>query len=131
MQLVHVRVAHQSAGYDRIVFEFAAPSGTTPYLPSYTVTRQSSTTFTKDPSGMEVTLQGSDGLKIVFHGASANGSYTDSRDIKPGLPVVKEVEQIGDYEAVLSWAAGLSQPACFRAFELTNATRLVIDVQTG
>ena len=130
MQLTAVRVAHQ-AGYDRIVFEFAAPAGTTPYLPTYTVTRQASTSFTKDPSGIQVNLQGSDGLRIVFHGASANGSYSESRDLKPGLPVVKEVEEIGDFEAVLSWAAGLSQPSCIRAFELANPTRLVIDVQTG
>ena len=130
MQLTAVRVAHQPAGYDRIVFEFAAPTGSTAYVPSYTVSRQSSAKFVKDPSGMSVTLRGSDGLRIVFHGASGANSYSGSRDLTPGLPVVQEVEQLGDFEAVLSWGAGLSRSSCIRTLELSNPTRLVIDVQT-
>ena len=124
-QLTHLRIAHQAAGYDRIVFEFAGGP-----VPSYTLTRQASTHFVKDASGQLVTLQGSAGLKLVFHGAAAYPTFTDSADQKPGLAVVKEVEQIGDFEGVVSWGIGLSQPACMRAFELNNATRLVIDVQT-
>lgn len=130
MQLTAVRVAHQSAGYDRIVFEFAAPAGTTAYLPAYTVSRQSSAKFVRDPSGVSVTLQGSDGLRIVFHGASGANSYSGSHDLTPGLPVVQEVEQLGDFEAVLSWGAGLSRASCIRTLELSSPTRLVIDVQT-
>jgi len=130
MRLTMVRVAHQPAGYDRIVFEFAAPAGATPYLPAYTLSRQASAKFVKDPSGQDVTLRGSDGLRIVFHGASAVDSYSGPTDIAPGLPVVQEVEQLGDFEAVLSWGAGLSRPSCIRTLELSNPTRLVIDVQT-
>ena len=130
MQLTAVRVAHQSDGFDRIVFEFAAPSGTTPYLPTYTVSRQGSANFVKDPSGAPVTMQGSSGFRIVIHGATGSGTYTNSQDLRPGLPVVKEVEQLGDFEATLSWGAGLSRPACIRRLELSGPTRLVIDVQT-
>ena len=130
MLLTDVRVAHQVAGYDRIVFQFAPPAGAAAHLPAYTVSRQASTKFVKDPSGMEVTMRGSSGLRIVFHGASGADSYTKSRDITPGLPVVQEVEQIGDFEAVLSWGAGLSRSSCIRTLELSNPTRLVIDVQT-
>lgn len=130
MQLTAVRVAHQPASYDRIVFEFAAPAGSTTYLPTYTISRQASPTFIKDPSGISVTLRGSDGLRIVFHGASGANSYAGNRDLIPGLPVVQEVEQLGDFEAVISWGAGLSRPSCIRALELSNPTRLVIDVQT-
>src|SRR5207302_1123663 len=43
---------------------------------------------------------------------------------------VQEVEQLGDFEAVLSWGAGLSRASCLRTLELSNPTRLVIDVQT-
>jgi len=75
-------------------------------------------------------MRGSSGLRIVFHGASGADSYTKSRDITPGLPVVQEIEQIGDFEAVLSWGAGLSRSSCIRTLELSNPTRLVIDVQT-
>jgi hypothetical protein len=129
MQLTQVRVAHQS-GYDRIVFEFAPQAGGTAHLPAYTVSRQASAQFVKDPSGQAVTMRGSAGLRIVFHGASGATSYIGSRDQTPGLPVVQEVEQLGDFEAVLSWGAGLSQASCLRTLELSNPTRLVIDVQT-
>jgi len=130
MQLTAIRVAHQAAGYDRIVFEFAPPAGAPAHLPAYTLSRQASSTFVKDPSGLEVTLQGSNGLRIVFHGATVADSYTSGDDLRPGLPVVEEVEKIGDFEAVLSWGAGLSRGSCLRTLELANPTRLVIDIQT-
>src|SRR5207244_12668208 len=37
MQLTHVRVAHQSAGYDRIVFEFEQQAGADPTPPVFNV----------------------------------------------------------------------------------------------
>lgn len=129
MQLTAVRIAHQT-GFDRIVFEFNAPAGATAHLPAYTVSRQASAQFVKDPSGQAVTLRGASGLRIVFQGASGATSYTDSRDQTPSLPVVEEVAQLGDFEAVLSWGAGLSRPSCLRTLELASPTRLVIDVQT-
>jgi hypothetical protein len=129
MQLTAVRVAHQP-GFDRIVFEFAPQPGGTAHIPAYTVSRQASAKFVKDPSGLPVTMRGSSGLRIVFHGASGADSYTGPRDFTPTLPVVQEVEQLGDFEAVLSWGAGLAQTSCIRTLELSNPTRLVIDVQT-
>src|SRR3989454_9487884 len=130
MRLTDVRVAHQGVGHGRIGFEVPPPAGAAAQLPAYTVSRQASTKFVKDPSGLEVTMRGSSGLRIVFHGASGADSYTKSRDLTPGLPVVQEVEQLGDFEAVLSWGAGLSRASCIRTLELSNPTRLVIDVQT-
>jgi hypothetical protein len=130
MQLTDVRVAHHP-GYDRIVFYFAPQAGSTPHLPAYIVSRQDSAKFVKDASGQPVTLRGSAGLRIVFHGASGATSYNGSRDVTPSLPVLLEYEQLGDFEAVLSWGAGLSQPSCIRTLELSNPTRLVIDVQTS
>jgi hypothetical protein len=130
MQLTAVRVAHQPGGYDRIVFEFAPPVGSTAHIPAYTVSRQASAKFIKDPSGMPVTMRGSAGLRIVFHGASGATSFSGSRDQIYTLPVVQEVEQLGDFEAVLSWGAGLSQSSCIRTLELSNPTRLAIDLQT-
>src|SRR5438132_9524871 len=129
MQLTAVRVAHQT-GFDRIVFEFAPQAGATAHIPAYTVSRQASAKFVKDPSGLPVTMRGSAGLRIVFHGASGAASYSGSHDMTPNLPVVEEVEQLGDFEAVLSWGAGLSRAACIRTLELSNPTRVVIDVQS-
>lgn len=129
MQLTAVRVAHQAGGYDRIVFEFAPQAGATAQIPTYTVSPQASAKFIKDPSGQPVTLRGSAGLRIVFHGASdAAGVWVAV--VTPSLPVLLEYEQIGSFEGVLSWGAGLSQASCIRTIELTNPTRLVIDVQT-
>jgi hypothetical protein len=130
MRLTAVRVAHQPAGYDRIVFEFAPPPGVSPFIPAYTVQRQASSKFVKDPSGQDVTLRGSSGLRIVMHGASGVDSYSGPTDLTPGLPVLQEVERLGDFEAVLSWGAGLNRPSCIRTLELSNPTRLVIDIQT-
>jgi hypothetical protein len=129
MQLTAVRVAHQP-GFDRVVFEFAPQAGGTAHIPAYTVSRQASAQFVKDPSGQPVTMHGSSGLRIVFHGASGATSYTGSRDQTPNLPVIQEVAQLGDFEAVMSWGAGLSRASCLRTLELSNPTRLVIDVQT-
>jgi hypothetical protein len=129
MQLTALRVAHQQ-GFDRIVFEFAPQAGASAHIPAYTVSRQASAKFVKDPSGLPLTMRGSSGLRIVFHGASAASSYNGSRDQIYNLPVVQEVEQLGDFEAVLSWGAGLSRSSCIRTLELSNPTRLVIDIQT-
>jgi hypothetical protein len=136
MRLVNVRVAHQPAGYDRIVLEFAPPPGITAYMPSYSVWRQASATFVKDASGQPVTLRGSAGLRVSIFGATGTNIYTGadiytgSRDITPGLPVVQEVAQLGDFEGHLTWGAGLSRSSCIRVLELSDPTRLVIDVQT-
>ena len=129
MQLTDVRVAHQP-GYDRIVFEFAPQAGASPRVPAYTLSRQASAHFVKDPSGQPTTMRGSYGLRVVFQQATGASTYNKSRDLTPNLPVVQEVEQLGDFEAVLSWGAGLSRQSCVRTLELSNPTRLVIDVQT-
>ena len=128
--LVVVRVAHQQ-GFDRITFEFAG-SG----VPVYAITQQPGTRFTQDASGKPVDVQGIAGLKIVFKGASGQGTYAGSGDLKlaPGSPPDKssivEVRNIGDFERVLSWGLGLNvKPACLLVHEFSGPPRLAIDVQ--
>lgn len=134
LNLTGVRAAHQ-AGFDRITFEFAGGG-----IPAYTITPQGGTRFYQDASGMPVDVKGTQGMNIVFHGASerdVNGmaTYTGSNDIllAPAAGsgnAVAEVRQVGDFERVLSWAVGLSaRPACTRVLELSSPSRLVIDVQ--
>jgi hypothetical protein len=120
-------VAHQ-AGFDRVTFEFAGTG-----LPPYSVARQAGTGFTEDASGRAVSLRGDQGMKITFHGASGQGTYNGSTDIilPPALgaaDTLAEVRQIGDFERVLSWAAGMNSPTCTRVVELASPSRLVIDV---
>jgi hypothetical protein len=117
-----------STGYDRIVFEFQGPG-----IPEVAL-RVGTPPFTHDPSGLPLTVQGSSFLVLVLHGASAitpegQMTYTGLTDFKPGFPVLTEFEEVGDFEAVTQWVAGLTGPACHRVFVLKNPSRLVIDLQ--
>jgi len=119
-----VRVAHHD-GYDRLVIGFATASA----MPQYQLNRQATAHFVRDASGQPVTLQGSAGIKVVVRNADITpGAPTD---LKPNLPEIREVTQIGDFERVVSYGVGLASPACFRVLELSGPTRLVIDVQTA
>src|SRR6267143_2173077 len=119
-----VRVAHHN-GYDRLVIGFPTASA----MPQYQLNRQSTTHFVRDASGQPVTLQGSAGVRLVLRNSDiVSGSPSD---LKPNLPEIKEVAQIGNFERVVSYGVGLATPACVRVLELGSPTRLVIDVQTA
>jgi len=121
-----IRVAHHD-GYDRLVFEFAPSSAGA--MPAYSLTQQASSTFTRDASGQSVTLDGSAGIKAVFHNTNVGSGVPG--DVKPSLLAIREVTNIGDFERVTSYGIGLKTPACFRTVELSGPTRLAIDVQTA
>ena len=113
------------SGYDRITIEFqnGDPS-------KVDVTTQNNATFTQGASGQSVTLAGSAGLLVVIHGADEHTAYSGPIDFKTNYPVLLEARQMEDFEGVVQWGLGLSKSACYRAFFLTNPTRLVIDIQT-
>src|SRR5919204_1189089 len=117
-----LRVAHHD-GYDRLVIEFAGSS-----IPKYQLTRQASSTFVEGASGMPRTLEGSAGIRAVMHGTDISSGVPS--DLKPRLPEIREVRQVGNFERVVSYGIGLKDQACFRAFTLSAPTRLVIDVET-
>ena len=112
----------QHMDFDRIVFEFGGP------LSGYRVLRQSSTTFTQDPSGRSVSVDGSAGVRVVLTMASSM-DYKGARDFKPGFAALREARLIGDFESVTTWALGLSRASCLRVLTLSNPNRLVIDIQ--
>jgi hypothetical protein len=118
-----VRVAHHD-GYDRLVIGFPTASA----MPQYQVAQQATAHFVRDASGQPVVLSGSSGIRLVIRNADiVSGAPSD---VKPSLPAIREVAQIGNFERVVSYGVGLATPACFRVLELTGPTRLVIDVQT-
>src|ERR1700731_720659 len=118
-----VRVAHHD-GYDRLGMGFPTANS----MPQYQLTQQATAHFVRDASGQPVVLSGSSGIRLVIRNADIiSGAPTD---VKPNLPTIREVAQIGNFERVVSYGIGLAVPACFRVLELTGPTRLVIDMQT-
>jgi len=119
-----IRIAHHD-GYDRLVIGFPTANA----MPQYQLTRQATSTFLRDASGQPVSLDGSARIRAVLRNADiAPGAPTD---LKPELPAIREVAQIGNFERVVSYGVGLATPACFRVLELSGPTRLVIDVETA
>src|SRR6266487_2217179 len=81
--------------------------------PEFEVNMQSSARFLRDPSGMPVTLAGSQGATIVLRGFRGDRqNYTGPQSLRSSGPVLLQVQEIGDFEGVVTWAAGLSRPAC-------------------
>ncbi len=118
-----IRTGHHD-GYDRLVIEFA----TSNTMSQYQLTQQATSTFVRDASGQPVTLQGSAGIRAVLRNTDiVDGTPTD---LKPALPAIQEVANIGNFERVVSYGVGLAKPECFRVLELSGPTRLVIDVAT-
>ena len=123
--LVDVR-AGSHTGHDRVVFEFrgAVPEHRIRYVDQ----------LVEDGSGDPVEVAGAADLEVVFEGANAheeNGSPTiDPRRFSPGLPAVKEIAQLGDFEAVVSYGVGVDRRRPIEVFTLSNPSRLVIDIAT-
>ena len=123
--LVDVR-AGRHPGFDRVVFEFqgAVPDHRIAYVDR----------LVEDGSGRPVSLAGAADLQVVFSGANAHrGDGAPSvgrRRFSPGLTAVKEVAQIGDFEAVVSYGIGLDRRRPVTVSTLSGPSRLVIDVST-
>ena len=123
--LVDVR-AGRHPGFDRVVFEF---SGTVPEHRIEYVDQ-----LVQDGSGDPVPVAGAANLQVVFQGANAHddgGAPTVSqRRVSPGLPAVKEVAQVGDFEAVVSYGIGVDRRRPIAVSTLSGPSRLVVDVST-
>jgi hypothetical protein len=123
--LVDVRSARHP-GFDRVVFEFrgAVPQHTVRYVGQ----------LVEDGSGKPVSVAGAADLEVVFHGANAHTEdgtpSVGPKRFSPGLTAVKEVAQIGDFEAVVSYGIGLDRRRPLTVSTLSGPSRLVIDVST-
>jgi hypothetical protein len=123
--LVDVR-AGSHAGFDRVVFQFrgAVPEHRVQYVDQ----------LVEDGTGDPVSVAGAADLEVVFEGANAheeNGSPTITpRRFSPGLPAVKEIAQLGDFEAVVSYGIGVDQRRPIEVSTRSNPSRLVIDIAT-
>ncbi len=133
-QLVAIRTAHQP-GLDRVVFEFG-PSGVPAGvygLPLYDIAAVSQ--FIGGGSGRPVPVDGNAFLQVRFRNAStvdpATGKQTFTQtELHPGLPLVRTVKLIDDFERIMTWGLGLERLACAKVSELASPARLVVDLPT-
>ena len=126
--LRHVEAATgASPGHDRVVFEFTGDS-----VPGYRVE------YTTKPvqrcgSGDPVTVAGAGRLIVRFEPAQAHdeqGSLAPGeRHRTPGLPAVRELTLICDFEGQVAWVLGITARSEYRVSELTGPARLVLDVR--
>jgi hypothetical protein len=112
----------EEIGYDRFVLQFDSK------VPAYTVKRQAKPTFKSSASGQPISLSGSTGVLVQVHSATGATTYSGPTDfVHAQFSVLNEARLIDDFEGYVSWGLGLSHPACFRAFTLSDPPRLVVD----
>lgn len=113
--------------YDRVVFEFEGTQ-----LPVYHVG------YAKEPvvqcgSGDPAALAGKGQLQVTFTPARAHTDQGQptvaTRELKPALPVLLELERTCDFEGEVTWVLGNKSVQPFRVLELREPTRLVVDVK--
>lgn len=100
----------EAADADAVLFSFAEG------LPEYIVD-VATPPFLADPSGLEMTVNGTSFVQVVMQGASRvdpDGvpTYSGASEFEPAYTVVQHVVQQGDFEAVASWIIGLSGEVC-------------------
>ena len=114
-------------GFDRVVFEFRGGA-----MPGYHVE------YIDRPvracgSGDVVPVAGDGWLSVRLTPAQA---HTDAgkptiryRERRLRLPVLRELQSTCDFEGEVQWVLGVSSPNRYRVMELTNPSRLVIDIK--
>ena len=82
--------------------------------PEFEVRINPSSTFTAmDGRGGVVNSKGTAGVVIVLRGFRGDmQNYAGPKILKTNSPLLEEVQELGDFEGVVGWAAGLSTPGC-------------------
>ena len=116
-------------GYDRVVFEFTGGGDSVPgYRVEYTTKP-----VQRCGSGDPVAVAGTGHLIVRFEPAQAHDEHGSlapaERHRAPGLPAVRELTLICDFEGQVAWVLGIAAPSEYRVSELTGPARLVLDVR--
>ncbi len=123
--LSSVRAARHE-GFDRVVFEFKGE------LPNYHV-EYVDKPVRKCGSGEATLLEGDGWLSVAFEPANAHteaGAPTVTElEQHPNLPIVRELELTCDFEAHVTWVAGVASPNRYRISKLSDPTRFVVDIR--
>jgi len=118
--------AARNEGFDRVTLQFDGAR-----VPSYHV-EYAKRGVEQCGSGEHVAMDGHAALLIhVSSRAHDDAGHVTvaARDQKPGLPVIKHVSLVCDFEGVVEVAVGVAAPNKYRVVELGNPARLVVDVQ--
>jgi hypothetical protein len=105
-------------GVDRVTFRFE-PNQPNVKQPPYHVVRFQDELHT-DPEGAPADIEGEAFILVVFGalGVDLSGEepeeiYTGPKEFTPGFGTVREVQELGDFEATITWGIGLSSEECF------------------
>lgn len=125
--LVATRIGRHD-GFERLVLELAAGDTVPGYHVEY-VDRP----VRQCGSGNPVELAGDAWLSVRLEPARAHTDEGQStireRRLRPAQPVVLEAVLTCDFEAQVEWVLGVSSPNRYRVLELTDPTRLIIDIR--
>jgi hypothetical protein len=122
-QLTGLR-AGRHAGFDRVVFQLDGP------IPSYYSVRYVPV-VRLDGSGAPLRLRGSAFLEVVVRAPTHDQDYRpvlSPTRLRPDFPALREVDAPGSFEGQTTAGIGVTQRVGFRVLELTNPTRIVIDL---
>jgi hypothetical protein len=120
---------------DRIVFDFRPAAGQKPgFRVEY---RPARVAQTEDGSGKHIAIAGKVFLVVRFEpaatadlsGSTLKLTYNGPRKITtPGMHFARQVAKTGDFEAVLTWAIGLSEKRPFKLTSSGSPPRLTIEL---
>ena len=127
LAMLHAVETGSSPGYDRVVFQFTGDSA-----PGYHV-EYASAPVRRCGSGDPVSLVGAHHLVVRFEPARAHDEHGNpapvERDRALGLPAVKEMKLVCDFEAQVEWVLDVAAVSPFRVSELTGPARVVVDIR--
>jgi len=123
--LTAIRAAH-NPGFDRLVFEWSGAA-----VPQYEI--KVASTFIA-PSGQAVRVDGNAFFSVRMNGQAHTDagarSYTQPDPYRPGLPLIREVKLVEDFEGVVLFGVGLERLACPTVLTLLSPARIVLDFPT-
>jgi hypothetical protein len=108
-----------SGGVERVTFRFEPRNPGVRQPPSHFV--QFVDELSTGGEGKPVDVEGEAFLLVTFSafGVDISGEqpeliYKGPKEIRPGLGTLIELEELGDFEATVTWGIGLSRQACYR-----------------